>query len=219
MKDWLESLYGLIWPPRCPSCGTEVERRGAWCEGCLAEVWALRQLAVARRGPLVRCTALTHYRGGVKHVLRDMKFRGQRKDALCLSSLLERLPASSLVGDCDCVVPVPISERRRRVRGFNQTEVLFEAWAREKGLEWCPEVLVRVRDTEAQWKLSKRERKANLTDAFRVADDAKIRGRRVLLVDDIYTTGATMEVCASLLVRSGASQVSGLVMASETETR
>lgn len=219
MKDWLESLVGLVWPARCPSCGAEVSARGSWCERCASDVWAMRELSLAKVSPLSRLVALTHYRGGVKVVLRDMKFRGKRKDALCLSSLLMRVPAESLVGDVDCVVPVPISDVKRRVRGFNQTEVLFEDWARSNGLVWRADVLMRVRDTEAQWRLTKRERKANLVDAFCVADEAAVRGKRVLLVDDIYTTGATMEVCATLLIKAGALGVSGLVMASETETK
>ena len=179
----------------------------------------MREISLAKGSPLSRLVALTHYRGGVKVVLRDMKFRGKRKDALCLSSLLTRVPARALVGDVDCVVPVPISEAKRRVRGFNQTEVLFENWARSNGFIWHADALLRVRDTEAQWKLSKRERKANLVDAFSIADEAVVRGKRVLLVDDIYTTGATMEVCATLLLTAGALSVSGLVMASETEKK
>ena len=218
MKDWLESLVGLVWPARCPSCGAEVSARGLWCERCAAEVWAMREVSLGKSSPLSRVVALTQYRGGVKVVLRDMKFRGKKKDALCLSSLLARRSACALVGDVDCVVPVPISEAKRRVRGFNQTEVLFEAWARSSGFDWRADVLRRVRDTEAQWKLSKRERKANLKDAFSVADDTAVRGKRVLLVDDIYTTGATMEVCAALLIKAGALSVTGLVMAHATET-
>lgn len=219
MKDWLESLIGLVWPARCPSCGAEVPSRGSWCERCASEVWAMREIPLAKSSPLSRLVALTHYRGGVKVVLRDMKFRGKKKDALCLSSLLTRTVARTLVGDVDCIVPVPISEAKRRVRGFNQTEVLFEDWARSNGFMWHADALLRVRDTEAQWKLTKRERKANLSGAFSVADMAAVRGKRVLLVDDIYTTGATMEVCAALLLKAGALSVSGLVMASETDTK
>lgn len=219
MKEWLEALVGLIWPARCPSCGAEVGARGMWCERCASEVWAMREVSLAKSSPLSRLVALTHYRGGVKVVLRDMKFRGKRKDALCLSSLLGRMPAQALVGDVDQVVPVPISEAKRRVRGFNQTEVLFEDWARSSGFVWRADVLMRVRDTEAQWKLSKRERKANLTGAFCIADEAAVRGKRVLLVDDIYTTGATMEICAALLLKAGAISVSGLVMASDTKPK
>ena len=219
MNGWLESLVGLIWPARCPSCGAEVSAVGSWCERCASEVWAMREISLAKSSPLSRLVALTHYRGGVKVVLRDMKFRGKKKDALCLSSLLAKMPARALVGDVDCVVPVPISKEKRRARGFNQTEVLFEDWARSGGFMWRADALARVRDTEAQWKLSKRERKANLSGAFSVADMAAVRGKRVLLVDDIYTTGATMEVCAALLLKAGALSVSGLVMASETEKK
>lgn len=219
LRDWLDALLALVYPPRCPACGAETESRGAWCPSCLAEIWSPRQLALPRTGPLLRSLALVHYRGGVKRVLRDMKFRGQKKDALCLVSLLNRMTVREMVGEVETVVAVPISEHKCKVRGFNQTEVLFEAWAKENGLAWRPDVLCRVRDTEAQWRLTKRERKENLKGAFAVQRAEAVRGRRVLLVDDIYTTGATMEICASLLRRAGAVSVTGLVIASDAETK
>lgn len=219
IRTWIETFLSLIYPPRCPGCGEEVVTRGAWCPRCLAEVWAPRQLALPRTSPLSACLALVHYRGGVKHVLRDMKFRGRKKDVGCLSSLLTRMTAREMVGDVEVVVPVPISTHKRKLRGFNQTEVLFEEWAKDSGYEWHSDILVRVRDTEAQWQLTKRERKANLQDAFGVYRAETVAGKRVLLVDDIYTTGATMEICAALLLKAGAKRVTGLVIASDTSAK
>lgn len=219
LRAWIDAFLALVYPPRCPACGEETEARGVWCPSCLAEIWSPRQLALPRTSPLLRSLALVHYRGGVKRVLRDMKFRGQQKDAPCLTSLLRSMTVREMVGEVDVVVPVPISAHKRRSRGFNQTEVLFEAWAKENGLAWHPEVLCRVRDTEAQWRLSKRERKENLKGAFAVHRAEVVLGKRVLLVDDIYTTGATMEICALLLRRAGAVSVTGLVIASDTETK
>lgn len=218
-KQWVEACLSLIYPPKCPACAAEVSQRGAWCPSCLAAVWAPRELTLSKHSPLLRCMALVHYQGGVKHVLRDMKFRGRRKDAGCLTSLLERMTLREIAGDVEVAIPVPISAHKRRVRGFNQTEVLFADWAKANGLDWQAQVLCRERDTKEQWRLSKKERKANLIDAFRIRRKEAIVGRRVLLVDDIYTTGATMEVCASILLAAGAKSVTGLVIASETQTK
>lgn len=216
---WIEACLSLLYPPKCPGCGKETSASGVWCSSCLAEVWAPRELTLSPRSPLLRCMALTHYHGGVKHVLRDMKFRGRKKDAGCLTSLLERMRPREMAGDVEVVIPVPISSHKRKLRGFNQTEVLFGKWAKANGLDWQAQVLCRERDTKEQWRLSKKERKANLKDAFRIRRAEAIVGRRVLLVDDIYTTGATMEVCASLLLAAGAKSVTGLVIASETQTK
>lgn len=219
LASWVEACLSLLYPPKCPGCGKAVSARGTWCPSCLAQVWTPRELTLPKRSPLLRCMALTHYRGGVKHVLRDMKFRGRKKDAGCLTSLLERMTLREMAGDVEVAIPVPISSHKRRVRGFNQTEVLFAKWAKASGLDWQAQVLYRERDTKEQWRLSKKERKANLKDAFRIRRAEAIVGRRVLLVDDIYTTGATMEVCASLLLSAGAKSVTGLVIASETQTK
>ena len=114
----------------------------------------------------------------------------------------------------DIAVPVPLSLTRLRKRGYNQSEFIFHSWA-ETFTVWS-DVLQRRRATRSQWKLSRLERAENVADVFSVKYGMAVQGKTILLVDDIYTTGATLEACARALKRKGAARVTGLVIASGT---
>ena len=114
----------------------------------------------------------------------------------------------------DIAVPVPLSLTRLRKRGYNQSEFIFHSWA-EAFTVWS-DVLQRRRATRSQWKLSRLERAENVADVFSVKYGMAVQGKTILLVDDIYTTGATLEACARALKRKGAARVTGLVIASGT---
>lgn len=111
------------------------------------------------------------------------------------------------------VVPVPIHPDKRRRRGFNQSELLAEAVARYSGWALNPTDLIRVLNTGSQTKLSSRERQENVRDAFAVRIDAAFTGERVLLIDDVLTTGSTANACAEKLLEAGARQVGLLTIA------
>jgi len=114
----------------------------------------------------------------------------------------------------DLVIPVPISQPNLMKRGFNQSEVLARNVAKALGLKMLPDVLVRVRETPSQRELTKEERQQNLKGAFDVRDCEKIRGKNILLVDDVYTTGSTAKECATVLLDAGANRVSVITWAS-----
>lgn len=118
--------------------------------------------------------------------------------------MLEEFPGNWLV------VPVPLHRARRRTRGYNQAELIAKRAIRQlrsSRLQLAPKVLVRTRFTESQTGFTREQRRANLRGAFAVPDPARIRGRRVLLVDDVLTTGATADECSRILLRAGAEQV------------
>ena len=107
----------------------------------------------------------------------------------------------------DFVVPVPIAEDRFLDRGYNQSLLLAEVFARERE-EVCEELLVRVRNTKPQNNLTSKERAKNIKDAFALVDETiDLKGKRIMLIDDIFTTGSTMNECARVLKKHGASEV------------
>ena len=111
------------------------------------------------------------------------------------------------------IVPVPISKNSLQVRGFNQTELLGRKISKELGVKMECGVLVRTKDTPHQTELSKEERERNLACVFQVTDAAKVEGKNILLVDDVYTTGSTAMECARVLMRNGAREVAVLTLA------
>jgi ComF family protein len=113
----------------------------------------------------------------------------------------------------DLILPVPLSPSRLTERGFNQAELLAHPLAAEFGWDFSPDILRRERNTPQQTRLSARERWGNVAGAFAVNDGASVEGRRILIVDDVCTTRATLEACATPLLRAGAAGVWGLVVA------
>jgi len=120
-----------------------------------------------------------------------------------------------LTTGADALVPVPLHWRRLWTRRFNQSAALAETIARESGIAVAQSALRRVKATQQQVGLSRAERATNVQGAFRVAPDAKaeVAGRRLILIDDVLTSGATADACARALLRAGAAQVDVLVFA------
>jgi len=111
------------------------------------------------------------------------------------------------------IVPVPLHPRRRRERGFNQSELIARELARRADTSVAPDALVRRQDTAPQTGLSAASRRANVRGAFAVRQRARVSGRTVVLVDDVFTTGATAHACARALREAGAAEVRLLTMA------
>jgi ComF family protein len=150
------------------------------------------------------------YKGDISKLILDLKYH--RGGFVC--DALAPWVAASLLNDnikVDVVVPVPLSKERKRERGFNQAEVLARAVNAYLGLPIVDNVLARTKNIERQERLGAEERKKNAENAFACVggaeDFAKIRGKRVLLIDDVITTGATANDCARALKKSGAKTV------------
>lgn len=216
--SWLEAALQLLFPLRCPECGREVGGKGAWCTGCVQELWSPRRLDVAERGMrhVERCQVLMGYQGAVRALLHGLKFQGRRANAAPLSwllSLADEEELEELVSPDVLVIPVPVSADRLAERGFNQVELLFGDWSRQQGLEWEAGTLLRRRATTPQWELDRTQRRENIKGAFFVNAPATVQDRHILLVDDIVTTGRTLEECATALHQAGAESVRALALA------
>ena len=112
------------------------------------------------------------------------------------------------------MIPIPLSSEKKKWRGYNQVDLMFAAWMKEAGYDYRPDALVRIRSAHTQSLLSRKERFQNIKGVFHIARSMDVKGETILVVDDIYTTGATMEAAAHELMRAGAKKVMGMTIAS-----
>jgi len=111
------------------------------------------------------------------------------------------------------LIPVPLDKKRLRWRGFNQAEEIGEKIAKFFKIPLLSDCLIKIKKTTEQVELSEKERRENIRGAFSLRNQEKIKGRKILLVDDVYTTGSTMEECAKILREAGAKEIIGIVLA------
>lgn len=190
----------MKWPP-CRRCGRPSPGRGGVCGFC----WQASP-------PYDRARAVGFYHGGLRDALLRLKYGGERHLARPLGALLAWRLAAELPAP-DALVPVPLHPRRRRARGFNQSLALAEAVSSFIPVPVLPRALVRARPTAVQAGLDRAARGSNVAGAFAVPEPWDITGMSLLLIDDIYTTGATVSACAEALLTSGARRVDVLVVA------
>ena len=151
------------------------------------------------------------YHGSLERVLHAFKFTRHDFFADALAVLIEEMLRRRGDLDFDAVVPVPMHRAKLRRRGYNQAGLLARALARRIGIRCEPNLLAKTRDLDAQSKLARDARAANVRDAFLASP--RVASRRILLVDDVCTTGATIRACAGELVRAGAERVAAAVVA------
>jgi ComF family protein len=233
-----EALLNLLYPPTCSGCGQPAEHP-QFCRCCRRRIATPtsplcplcgvpfhtrvgsdhpcgRCLQQRPRFGRARACAIYDAADGNDHplkaVLQQYKYNHDVWLAHPLSALLiERTPFR--VGSYDVIVPVPLHVQRLRWRGFNQAQLLAHPLATAAGVRLDPFSLERTRPTRPQVELDERDRRQNVAGAFRVGRPDRILGRRVLLFDDVYTTGATVDECSRVLLRAGARQVDVLVLA------
>ena len=155
------------------------------------------------RVPLEGCTSLFRFEKGSRYqiLLHDLKYRGNRQAGLYLGRLLGQELLHSPFACCDLLVPVPLHARKRRQRGYNQSEVIARACSEVMGIPLDGRLLVRPIHRSSQTRLSRQDRFENVKNDFAISRKAgDINGMRILLVDDVLTTGATLEACCSTLL-------------------
>lgn len=200
-------LAAALPPPRCAACDGQVVAPGPLCPECTSTLLPVRS-------DDARATAAFVYVGAVARALGRLKSERRADLARPLGDLLwaSLEPRAGEFGKV-AVVPVPLHPARLAERGFNQSGLLARRVARRLGAPLWPSALTRVRDTPRQATLTREARMANVENAFVAREPEHVAGRSVLLVDDVWTTGATLEACARVLLEAGARAVFRSVLA------
>jgi len=215
----IEDFFSLIYPKTCPGCSKSMVRgESGLCTICKHELSTTNYhldptnaLATRFYGrlPLELVSAyIFFYKGGVaQSILHELKYNGNHE----IGRLMGQWYGKELISveiNWDLIVPVPIHKTKRRKRGYNQSDYFAKGLSEMLGIPWSSEVLFRRVQSETQTHKTKEERWENVKDNFEVIRSDQIVGRHILLVDDVITTGSTIEACGQRLLDEGIKKLS-----------
>lgn len=201
-------LLELLFPKRCVFCGKITDDDGMVCHTCKETLPYKRGAKIKRKGDFFDfCISPLYYKGMVRQSVIRYKFSGKRGYSEIYGKILADCIAENLSSGYDIITWVPISKRRYRERGYDQGMLLANETAKALGKE-AVSVLKKKKDTPPQSGIDGDEkRRANIMGAYEINPDADIEGKTVLLIDDVFTTGATMSECARTLLMGKAENV------------
>ncbi len=211
LQKWWQTLVSVFFTQTCGVCGAETES-GVFCQKCrcgalmLANMPGLKNLDGAAMG--------YRYDGVLKDLLHKLKFEGESKFLQLLAEEAVFLVQAYRRSGFDMVVSIPTDAARRTQRGFDIPESIFAKALAAKGA-WRPQVLARVKPTAPQYGLAPDKRRSNVQGCFKV--QVSVSGAEILLVDDILTTGATLDEAAKTLKQAGAKSVYALTLCGSLE--
>jgi ComF family protein len=231
-----QALLGILFPECCLGCGVRLAGRQplVFCHICMDDVHYLEPpLCTCCGKPFDKAAGASHYcsqcltrqyhykqaRAAVKYLepvakaVRQFKYGAKTSGLSTFANLMHQYLQCHPLPEVDAIIPVPLHKKRLRQRGFNQALVLTRNFFPQDQNKIEPLILKRHAWTHPQTGLNRTARKRNVKNAFAVRQPGKIKDKRILLVDDVYTTGATVNECARILNRNGALEVHVLTLA------
>lgn len=233
LRNLLENVLDIIFPPKCFVCGgiiTDNHSR-AVCKTCEGRVAANVRFVCGFCGAGLadgisacgtceeerigasRNISFTVYDELVKNIIHVFKYNDHSEYAFKLVEYIDMHMDFSSIGRYDALIAVPMYKKKKKRRGFNQADVLAMALSDTLKIPVLEGVLIRIKNTAPQSNLSPAERLKNIEGAFEVIETAAINGKRILLIDDVFTTGSTIAECAKMLRCAGAAEVSSFTFA------
>lgn len=218
---WFEDSLGLIYPDQCAACGGKMMRQeNVICTACLAEM-PLTRYELDSENPVSQifwgrikiegAISLFHFRklSRFQHLLHQLKYKGRKDVGVELGRQLGyRIKPSLSRIDISLIVPVPLHPKRERKRGYNQAAMIAKGISEATGIPAREDIVRRNVATMTQTKKSRLERWDNVENIFSINDPDLIKNAHILLVDDVVTTGATLEACAHTLLQHDGTKVS-----------
>lgn len=220
-KRLISGFFHLFYPKLCAVCNTDLmQGEDVICITCLYQIpltrfWNDTDNPVAKifwgRANIENACAYFFFAKGSKYrpLLHKLKYQGQKEIGVELGRQFGQvLSKSHLYKDVDYVVPVPLHPKKLRTRGYNQAEAIAQGICQGMGVELSISHLIRTEFTETQTRKTRAERVKNVEEAFEIANSQEIEGKHLLLIDDVVTTGATLEACAIKLLEVKGCRVS-----------
>ncbi len=213
IRRFIAWIRDMSFPPRCPFCGELSGKEGQYCVECREGLPVCHVYTVtpnAKRPELFCLRAPYYYTGPARRAAKSLKFDNHRSAAVHFARAMADMEQVSGLAQAEFVTAVPLSRQRLRHRGFNQSELIARQYALFKGMTYL-ETLEKHKDTPKQsLQISAKARAANVKGCYRVLNADMVKNKTVVLIDDVYTTGATMRECAKMLRQAGARCVIGL---------
>ncbi len=217
----VSDTISLLFPALCQACGTNLYRgEKEICTQCLYTLpytdyhsYASNRVAKQLWGrlPCHAAMSMLYFRKGLKvqHLMHSLKYKNRTEIGLILGRLLgTRLQLSAQYEDIDLIIPVPLALKKEQQRGYNQSKYIADGIAAALHIPVSVVHLSRNKETASQTKKSRYTRYENMKDAFKVSQATTLKGKHILLVDDVMTTGATLEACGLALLDSGIKKLS-----------
>jgi len=221
-----EYFLRFLFPPRCICCDTLLPFKNSVeiCSGCMEDLPLMQKFEHKAPGgsSIGKVYCVFGYEKGIRKAIHNLKFNDRPGNAATLVDLccfyLKSFPGDNSVpfmplSDYDIILCVPMHPGRKRKRGYNQSELLADRLAYRMNIPALKRVMVKTVNTQAQSALGKADRFRNLIGAFQVKAPGLVKGKRILLVDDVMTTGNTLEQCGKVLKNEGAIKVDAFVVA------
>ena len=210
------NLLKLIYPDVCAFCN-KIQKESL-CKKCEEKIKKYKKDIVIRskNNYFEELISIFKYEGLIREKIIQYKFQDKSYIYNTFAKIiLKNEKVCGLLKKYDIIIPVPIHRKRKLQRGYNQTQLIAKEIAKNIDIKLCDDVLVKSKNTIAQSKLNKNKRKQNIKNAFKVLNLEKIQGKNILLFDDIFTTGSTVNECSKTLKKAGAKTVGVLTIAKD----
>ncbi len=216
--DLYEILKNIIFPPCCLICGKW--NTNILCKECEKEIYEKTIFQIEEKDSnyyFEKHIYIFKYEGKIRELILDYKFKDKSYLYKIFSEIITKnKKICGILKKYDIIIPVPIHAKRKKQRGYNQSELIaMEIAKTEQNLKYENKILKKEKHTVPQSSLSKEQRKQNVQNVYKLVNQEKIRNKKIILFDDIYTTGSTANACAKLLKENGAKQITVVTIAKD----